>query len=275
MSEFAKRVLLQSVEQKSEIPDNAVSIQDRSEAPEDAEIITGQRGGLYYVPSGESEDGEGEAITQTREQTEQEVSDIVENGSVAQLESYVSDKMGVNDVVLPSGLSSEESTRLSTTLSHAGLTGLTENVTEVRTTDGGGEAFFSPQNQTLNINPNISEGDMEAWQDDGTTAGDDLEWLMLHEIGHAEVMDSLSIDQLAEYQEQPLSVAPDGEFPVLENMSLVEEEVSEYATSSVSEFLAETFSGLARGEEYSDEVMELYEDYGGPDSWQEYRSEDE
>jgi hypothetical protein len=201
------------------------------------------------------------------------VSKIVESGNTTQLESFVSDKMGVDDVVLPSDLSDEEATRLGATLSHAGDVGITDGISEVRTTGGGGEAFFSPSERTLNINPDISEEDMEGWSEDGTAGGENLEWLMLHEIGHAEALDELSIEQLSEYQEQPLSVAPDGEFPVLDNMELVEDEVGEYATTSVSEFLAETYSGLARGEEYSDELIELYQDYGGPDSWRQYRGE--
>ena len=42
---------------QADIPDEAVNIQDRSEAPEDAEIITGDRGGLYYIPVDEEADG--------------------------------------------------------------------------------------------------------------------------------------------------------------------------------------------------------------------------
>ena len=34
------------------VPDNAVSISDRSEAPEGAQVIEGDRGGLYYIPQG-------------------------------------------------------------------------------------------------------------------------------------------------------------------------------------------------------------------------------
>ena len=38
-----------------QVPDNAVSISDRSEAPEGAQIITGPGGGLYYVPGGDGD----------------------------------------------------------------------------------------------------------------------------------------------------------------------------------------------------------------------------
>lgn len=39
------------------VPDNAVSIDNPSEAPDGAQIVEGDRGGLYYVPSGGDGDG--------------------------------------------------------------------------------------------------------------------------------------------------------------------------------------------------------------------------
>jgi hypothetical protein len=38
---------------KLEVPDNAVRIEDPSEAPEGASIVRGDRGGTYYIPEGE------------------------------------------------------------------------------------------------------------------------------------------------------------------------------------------------------------------------------
>jgi hypothetical protein len=46
-----------------EVPDNAVSISDPSEAPEGAQTIRGPGGGLYYVPSGDSENNTEESNT--------------------------------------------------------------------------------------------------------------------------------------------------------------------------------------------------------------------
>lgn len=42
-----------------EVPDNAVSIDDASEAPEGASVINGPRGGLYYVPGGVDDGADG------------------------------------------------------------------------------------------------------------------------------------------------------------------------------------------------------------------------
>lgn len=45
------------------VPDNAVNISDRSEAPEDAEIVEGDRGGLYYIPPNKDNGGDEEKST--------------------------------------------------------------------------------------------------------------------------------------------------------------------------------------------------------------------
>lgn len=43
---------------QAQVPENAVSIRHKSEAPEGAQTVTGPRGGLYYVPgTGEDKDG--------------------------------------------------------------------------------------------------------------------------------------------------------------------------------------------------------------------------
>lgn len=68
MSEFGKRVVLAAVDQK-QVPDNAVSISERSEAPENAEIVEGERGGLYYIPSsGSGSDDNSEKPPETRDE---------------------------------------------------------------------------------------------------------------------------------------------------------------------------------------------------------------
>ena len=58
-----------------QVPDNAVSISDRSEAPEGANVITGPRGGLYYVPGGDS-DGDSSS---TGDMSSEEVAQTAEN----------------------------------------------------------------------------------------------------------------------------------------------------------------------------------------------------
>lgn len=49
------------------VPDDAVGISDRSEAPEDAQIVEGPGGGLYYVPGGDGGEGrDGEPLGDIR-----------------------------------------------------------------------------------------------------------------------------------------------------------------------------------------------------------------
>jgi len=47
------------IEFNQDVPDDAVSVSDPSEIPEDARTVTGPRGGTYYIPTGEDGDGEG------------------------------------------------------------------------------------------------------------------------------------------------------------------------------------------------------------------------
>ena len=60
----------------SSVPDNAVSISDRSEAPEGATIIEGDRGGLYYIPAGEGDGGEGIPEGQEDEAVKSAIADM-------------------------------------------------------------------------------------------------------------------------------------------------------------------------------------------------------
>ena len=59
------------------VPDNAVSISDRSEAPEGATVIEGDRGGLYYIPGG-ADDAAGDG---------QSASDLADGNPRAEIDS--------------------------------------------------------------------------------------------------------------------------------------------------------------------------------------------
>lgn len=53
---------LREADERQEVPDDAVSIDDPSEAPEDARTVTGPRGGLYYVPGDGDGGGDGDGV---------------------------------------------------------------------------------------------------------------------------------------------------------------------------------------------------------------------
>jgi hypothetical protein len=66
------------------VPDDAVSIDDPSDAPEDAEVITGPRGGTYAVPSGSGggtggEDGGDKIPDDVNVQDEEALREVYEN----------------------------------------------------------------------------------------------------------------------------------------------------------------------------------------------------
>jgi hypothetical protein len=69
-------------------------------------------------------------------------------------------------------------------------------------------------------------------------------------------------------------VGRDEEWVGRDRVDLVDEEVSSYATTNPAEFVSEVFSGLATGQEFSDDVMDIYEEFDGPGTWQDYRGDD-
>lgn len=85
-----------------------------------------------------------------------------------------------------------------------------------------------------------------------TGVADTLGEVFLHEIGHA------SHDSGTE-----------GTISVLQfddpDIDGLEDKVSKYATSNMSEFIAESYLAQWKGEELPDDVLELYDEYGGPD----------
>ena len=99
MSEFAKRVILQAVDQKS-IPDDAIRISERSEAPEGATIVEGERGGLAYVPEGqEAEDDSDGSDTEERANPDGTIDvDNLQEGDVVQDESGTYGEMTIQGV---------------------------------------------------------------------------------------------------------------------------------------------------------------------------------
>jgi hypothetical protein len=91
------------------VPDNAVSIQDPSEAPEGANVVKGDRGGLYYIPVSEDEDGEdgdGDGVTQPDEVeaplderlVQAYVDGEIDNRDIAQLERAAGALMSEQEV---------------------------------------------------------------------------------------------------------------------------------------------------------------------------------
>jgi len=80
---------------KAEVPDNAVSISDPSEAPEGARTVTGPGGGNYYIPPGEDGDGA------TRPDG------IRDEEEIERLDGFIPESVGARDGERVSGLASK------------------------------------------------------------------------------------------------------------------------------------------------------------------------
>lgn len=85
-----------------------------------------------------------------------------------------------------------------------------------------------------------------------TGVADTLGEVFLHEVGHA-VHDSATEGTISVLQ---------FEQPEIEN---VEDKVSKYAETNMSEFIAETYLAQWKGGDLPDEVLDEYEEWGGPE----------
>jgi hypothetical protein len=123
-----------------------------------------------------------------------------------------------------------------------------------------GAAYHTGQ-RSLYVNPD--EVDRETRQqefDAGFLATETPEGSIYHEMMHAKhTKNVLSSEELG--LDELRAVEFDDE-----TSQLIEEEVSTYAATNATEFVAEVGSAqLERGVDFSDEVLELYEQYGGPE----------
>ncbi len=87
----------------------------------------------------------------------------------------------------------------------------------------------------------------------------DANGTLVHEAGHALHYKTGYFKNPDEFLEaaQATSLSPD-------ETRLVGLEVSEYGSTAPAELVAEVYTGLFYGKQYSPEVMALYEKYGGP-----------
>lgn len=253
------------VDQKAEkaLPDNAVSIDSRDEAPEGARVVEGDRGGLYYIPEGEDagdNDGGG-------------------NETAA---AAVAEEMGLDkgDVDLD-GLEPSIATGVAETLTAASDRGWTDNVEEVRTSIGENDpdekadavAAFSPTNNDLFLNPDIVTGEnMESIKDSDHLTDPSLDGIVNHELGHARhaEMGLNDMNLRGSFEALPKlaresDAVPDTFDRDPEDLKSVAEEVSDQAAMAGTEFVAEVHAGKASGQEFSDNVEALYAAMGGPE----------
>lgn len=253
------------------IPEDARSVSDRDEC--EGRIVEGERGGLWCV-AGDGDDDTTDA--RPRAKIREEVESAVESGDRTEVSGIIGSAFGVETVELPRDIPDDQLVEFTTTLTQSGELGIGETVEEVHTHSREASGVYQFNTQTLSFNSTLDEADFSEYVEDGEAVGDDMEWLVMHELAHAE--HDATVDDIAnegEFFDQGLAVSRDGEWVGRERIDLVDDEVSDYARTNPAEFVAEVYAGLAIGRDFPDEVMDLYEEWDGPDSWQTYRGEQE
>jgi hypothetical protein len=115
-------------------------------------------------------------------------------------------------------------------------------------------ASFSPEDDAIYINYDLLSGPMENWATDGFLSGNaDERSVIAHEVGH--VMHDAHGDINAIHDRHPEHS---------DDWRKIAGEVSRYAQTMPVEFVAEVFSAVRDGVEYSGAVMDLYDELDGP-----------
>lgn len=121
-----------------------------------------------------------------------------------------------------------------------------------------GAAFHSGQ-RTLYMNPDGLSGDELANEkESGWTSTGSIQGTVQHEMVHSKHSQKL----LDEGGADELDRVRNHEFD-REEKELIQDEVSDYAAYNAFEFVAEVGAGILTGEEYSQDVMELYDEFSG------------
>ena len=246
------------------VPDNAVSISDRSEAPEGATIIEGDRGGLYYIPAGgDDSDQTGDSEARQRVQDIAE-SDASEDEKKAELESVVSDTTGVESVNFDN-FDEQQATATSDALVALGEAGETDGIQEISTdvteemSNSNAMANYDPFDQTIRFDPDsFTEEKAQEWGGNGFLAGDSIRHLVAHEVGHHRHFQNQIDGQSAGMQAQAQEI-PEGA------RAAFAEDVSVYAVENPNEMVAELYAMQVQGEELTTGMENAYEEFGGPE----------
>jgi len=232
-------------------------ISDRSEC--DGQVIEGPQGGLRCIPSGDS--GGSSSSSNVQDVLD---SDAADDEKRNKLESMVSDNSTVEEVSFD-GMDIENAARTTeafTTLSEAGET---EGIQAV-TTDVSDEmserramANYDPFTQEITLDPDsFTQEKAEEWSDEGFLAGDSIQHLVAHEVGHhnhfTNEVDGQSAGMQAQAQQIPESAKP-----------AFAEQVSVYAAENPNEMVAELYAMKVQGEDMTTGMENAYEQFNGPE----------
>lgn len=125
-------------------------------------------------------------------------------------------------------------------------------------------ATYSYADSTISINPDeFQEEKIRSMGEQGYLAGDSVEHVALHEVSHG--MHAQHVTEKFEEESDDTNIA---EFEIKQDFDSNEdqelaERVSVYAKTNPSEFVAEVGALLLAGKDVDEEVLEMYEKYGG------------
>lgn len=86
-------------------------------------------------------------------------------------------------------------------------------------------------------------------------SSDNVHHAVIHEVGHWAHRESVGEEQFRKLDKSRLTKS---------QVELIQGEVSRYGATKRTEFVAEVFAGKVAGRKFSDEVMKLYQKFGGP-----------
>jgi hypothetical protein len=274
----------------AEVPDNAVSISDRSEAPEDAQVITGPGGGLYYVPSG-GEDGDDSVVSDGGLDDTAELDELAEQSESTQefaeaVSTGIEEQTGIQTELDASKLDEGQITNVGNVVKSLAVAD-SERMNElgdylengIQTIDNENKEFiavFDPDSESIKINAGKFKKPDEIGEDVVVAREDHFrEDTMIHEIGHA-------FHQM-EFEESDIRKSQafgGGGVSEITNKE-VSEHLSAYADTTRAEFVAEMFLHRSLGNddpvveretstgstfEYPDLFSDKYDELRGPEA---------
>ena len=240
---------------KAEVPDNAVSISDPSEAPEGARTVTGPGGGDYYIPPGESSGGQA-TIDDIMS------SDMSEEEKKSELSNAVVDETGIEEADL-SNFDTNQAEDVSRAL--VSVSEYTDGILKVGSSpteemaERKAAGNYDPFSQEIQLDPeSITNEQASEWADQGFIAGDSVEHLVAHEVGHhnhfQNEVDGQSSGMAAQVEE-----IPD------DSKAAIADTFSAYAATNANELVAEAFAVKVTGGDVPTGIQNGYEQFGGPE----------
>jgi len=117
---------------------------------------------------------------------------------------------------------------------------------------------YSRLDNKVVVNPEVVEsGELQEWAEENKIGGSTVEWVARHEIGHAQHRDTMTVDESRNLRGASFDS---------EEEELIENGLSEYASTKPTEFIAEAFAHKVSGRGELPGFLEgTYRAFNGPE----------